>query len=151
MKTIFKRTAKGDEEIKRRTYKLAHEYRFILIMIDGKADVANLISRSSKQWHPRQCLYEMESQGFIENIDESKQSNLSISQLKQDLILHIKRKIPQNNEKIVNKIVNSSMLKKELTDAINSCCVFVKLTISEETAKQLKTDLHNILDSSTEI
>lgn len=150
MNTIFKRTPKGDEEIQKRTYKLPHVYRFVLIMIDGKSTVENIISRSSKQWNPNQCLYEMEAQGFIENVQVNSAQAELLDDIKINLILEIKKQLPKNHTKIVNKIINSETNHKSLSDAIDSACIFIKLTVSEEISKNLKQSLHKILDSFTE-
>jgi len=151
MNTIYKRTVKGDEEIKKRTFKLDHAFRFVLIMVDGKASADHIISRSSEQWKPVQCLFELENQGFIENIDSNSSPSAIIGQLKQDLISVIQQYLPKNNSMLVNKILNAEMMKKSISDAIDSNCIFIKLTISEEISNQLKIELHNILNNSSEI
>jgi len=150
MNSIYKRTAKGDEEIRNRTYKLDHALRFILIMIDGKAAVDNIISRSSEQWKPIECLFELETRGFIENIDQQS-SKASLSAVQQNLILSIQKNIPNNNAKIINKIISSPLDRKSLEKAIDSACIFIKLTISEDISKSLKLELHHILSRSTEV
>jgi hypothetical protein len=151
MQTIYRRTVKGEEEITKRTYKLNHMHRFVLIMIDGKATVENIVSRSSEQWKPRQSLYEMEKHGFIENINEEFSKETSVSELKLELIQAAKNALPNNYQKTVNKIINADMRKKSLSDAIDSACIFIKLTISEEVSETLKEKLHQILEKSSEV
>jgi hypothetical protein len=151
MKTIYQRTAKGNEEIKKRLHKLDHEHRFVLIMIDGKATVNEIISRSSEQWKPVQCLYELETKGFIKNIDSNAAQASNLSELKQNLILTIQKFIPEKNKKIIHKIINAKETKRKLSDAIDSSCIYIKLTISEDIAKQLKTELHRILNKAIEV
>ncbi|HFC30255.1 MAG TPA: hypothetical protein ENJ44_04340 [Oceanospirillales bacterium] len=70
MHIVYKKTQKGEEEIRHRTHNLSREHRFVLIMIDGKATADDIISRSPDQWNPVQCMFEMESQGFISSIDK---------------------------------------------------------------------------------
>ncbi len=151
MNTIYKRTVKGDEEIKKRTFKLSHALRFVLILVDGKASADHIVSRSSEQWKPVQCLFELENQGFIENVDSKAPPSANFGQLKQDLISAIQRQLPKNNTKLINKILNAEMKKKPISDAIDSNCIFIKLTISEKISNQLKIELHNILNDSAEI
>jgi len=153
--TIYKRTLKGEEEITKRTHKIDHFHRFVLIMIDGKASKENIISRSSPQWRPGKCLNLLESQGFIINIDSTNNASTGgeppICDLKQDLIAKVQQLIPNNNVKIINKIRKSETRKQSISDAIDSSCIFVKLTISEKIAQQLKTELHTILENCPEI
>ncbi|MBL4659704.1 MAG: hypothetical protein JKY19_05060 [Alcanivoracaceae bacterium] len=151
MNTIYKRTAKGEDEIKKRTFKLDHALRFVLIMVDGKTCADDIISQSSEQWKPVQCLFELENQGFIENIDSNAPPSANIGQLKQNLISVIQQYLPKNNTELVNKILNAELKKKSMADAIDSNCIFIKLTISEEISNQLKIKLHNILNNSSEI
>ena len=150
MDTIYQRTSKGDEEIAKRTFKLDHEHRFVLIMVDGRATAENIISRSSEQWHPQQCLVELELKGFIKNIVTNDSDAPVISGIKQNLILSIQKSIPNYNDKIINKILKAPMNKASLSKAIDSSCIFIKLTISEEISSQLKVELHKILNESSE-
>jgi hypothetical protein len=151
MKTIYKRTAKGEQEIQKRTYKLDHEHRFVLIMIDGNASAENIVSRSSEQWNPKQCLFELETKGFIENIDADANKASDIGELKQNLIITIQKYLPENNSKVINKILNTGLNKKELLKAIDGGCMFIQLTRSEEIAKVLKQELHTIVGKSNEV
>jgi hypothetical protein len=151
MITIYRRTAKGDEEIKKRSYKLDHFHRFVLIMIDGKANTESIIARSSEQWNPVQCLFEMEAEGFIENIDNKATPAANISTLKHNLIAAIQKQIPKNNTKLINRILNAEMQRNQMTDAIDSNCIFIKLTISEKISDSLKIELHRILDESDQV
>lgn len=151
MSIVYKRTSKGEEEIQKRTYKLDHVKRFVLIMIDGKTDDESIISRSSIQWNPSQCLLELETMGFIENTDPLLEKNSGMGELKQNLILTIQEHLPNNHKKLVNKIINAEIAKPQILAAIDSGCMFVKLTVSEEISKTLKEELHKIVNNSQEI
>jgi hypothetical protein len=153
MSEIYRRTAKGDEEIEKRIYKLDYFHRFVLIMINGKKNSETIISNSSEQWNADQCLNDLEKQGFIVNIVDSPNSisDSSTGDVQQNLIATIQKHLPNNNTKVINKILNADNTHKKLSDAIDSACIFIKLTISEETSKKLKSELHQILDNSTKL
>ncbi len=153
MSRIYRRTAKGNEEIEKRTYKLDHFHRFVLIMINGKKNSDTIISNSSEQWNPGQCLNDLEHQGFIENVASNSKPIIDskVGNLQQDLITTIQKHLPKNNTKVINKILNANNTRKKLSDAIDSACIFIKLTISEDTSEVLKSELHKILDDSTEL
>jgi len=153
MSDIYRRTAKGDEEIENRTYKLDYFHRFVLIMINGKKNSDTIISNSSEQWNADQCLKDLEKHGFIVNIEDrpnSMPTNSSTGDLQQSLIATIQKHLPDNNTKVINKILNADNSHKKLSDAIDSACIFIKLTISEDTSEKLKNELHQILDNSKE-
>ena len=149
--TVYQRTAKGDVEISKRLYKLDHEHRFVLIMIDGKSTADQIVSKSSEQWNPVKCLFELEKQGFIENIDPNTEQQSKFSQLREDLIAAIEGEIPEKNTKVVNKILNADLNKETLSKAIDSSCILIKLTISEKISNKLKIKLHRILNMSSEV
>ena len=153
MSDIYRRTAKGEEEIEKRTYKLDHFHRFVLIMINGKKSSDTIISNSSEQWNADQCLSDLEKNGFIVNIEESPNSlsSSSTGDVQQSLIATIQKHLPNNNTKVINKILNAENTHKKLSDAIDSACIFIKLTISEDVSTALKSDLHQILDKSTKL
>ena len=151
MSIIYKRTSKGDEEIQKRTFKIDHEHRFVLIMVDGKVTDESIVSRSSVQWNPVQCLLELETKGFIENVDPLMGKSSVLGELKQHLVLAIQKQLPNNHKKMINKIINAELTKPEIMTAIDSACMFIKLTVSEEIAKNLKAELHEIAENSQEI
>ncbi len=153
MSDIYRRTAKGEEEIEKRTYKLDHFHRFVLIMINGKKSSDTIISNSSEQWNADQCLNDLEKNGFIVNIKDSPNSlsSSSTGDVQQRLIATIQKHLPNNNTKVINKILNAENTHNKLSDAIDSACIFIKLTISEDTSVKLKSELHQILDRSTKL
>ena len=149
MSDIYRRTAKGEEEIEKRIYKLDHFHRFVLIMINGKKSSDTIISNSSEQWNADQCLSDLEKNGFIVNIEDSPNSlsSSSTGDVQQSLIATIQKHLPNNNTKVINKILNAENTHKKLSDAIDSACIFIKLTISEDTSEKLKKELHQILET----
>lgn len=151
MTTIYTRTEKGNQEIKKRTYKLNHVQRFILLMVDGKICANEIISSSLEHWKPVQCLFELEQQGFIENTDPDASKAANISPLKQNLIEIIDKYLPEDNQKLVNRILNAEMKRKSICDAIDSNSIYVKVTQSSHIAHKLKTISYKIVGESSEV
>ncbi len=65
LKQVYIKTAKGQEEIQQRTYKLSASLRKLLIMVDGHSTAAEMISRLSAMGDVTPALTELETDGFI--------------------------------------------------------------------------------------
>lgn len=63
--SVFMKTEMAAEEIKNRTYKLSQKIRSLLIMIDGKKPVGDLIEIAGGLGDVPVILTELENQGFI--------------------------------------------------------------------------------------
>ena len=71
MANIFDKTDKGREEIATRKYRLAPRLRMLLVMIDGKHRVKDLLTNVAGLHLDEQSLGELISQGFIHILTES--------------------------------------------------------------------------------
>lgn len=65
LKQVYIKTAKGQEEIQQRTYKLSATLRKLLIMVDGHSTAAEMIDRLSAMGDVTSALTELETGGFI--------------------------------------------------------------------------------------
>lgn len=66
MTTVYAKTAKGQEEISARTYKLGHKLRLVLILVDGKLSVAEHQAKAGALGDVVSLMEELERGGFIE-------------------------------------------------------------------------------------
>ena len=64
---IYRKSAKGLDEIQNRTHRLAPRLRQVLIMVNGKKALGALAAEASALGDIAQYLSELEAQGFIEN------------------------------------------------------------------------------------
>lgn len=68
---IYKKTDKGIEEIKSRSHGLPARYRPLLIMVDGKTTLKELLEKVSVITDAQQQLQMMLEQGFIEEVQQT--------------------------------------------------------------------------------
>jgi len=68
MTAVYAKTAKGQEEISARTYKLPQKLRLVLILVDGKLSVAAHREKAGALGDVIAYLEELERGGFIEAI-----------------------------------------------------------------------------------
>lgn len=66
--TIFQKTASGQEEVAARTHKDLVRFRTVLILIDGKATVEQLITMAGKICNVEEALSQLRAAGLIEAI-----------------------------------------------------------------------------------
>lgn len=63
---IFQKTAAGQEEVAARTHKELIRYRTVLILIDGKASVEQLVTMAGKLCNVPEALEQLSAAGLIE-------------------------------------------------------------------------------------
>lgn len=67
MSTLFRKTAKGQTEIETRAHRLTPRLRGLLILVDGKRDLAGLAELVPQ--HAQALLQELTAQGFVERFE----------------------------------------------------------------------------------
>lgn len=139
-KRIFKKTAKGQEEMASRKYGLSQNLRHVLIFVDGVADVAKILEKGSGFPNIEQHLEELASQGFIQSDDLT-----SISVIKEELIAAAKETLGPDAEKIVAKLKDAHETKDGLEETVSSCKRLVRLVIDEKKAEELMSRCSAIL------
>lgn len=65
---IYQKTAAGQEEVAARTHKELIRYRTVLILIDGKASVGQLVTMAGKLCNVPEALEQLQAAGLIEAI-----------------------------------------------------------------------------------
>lgn len=68
MSAVYVKTAKGQEEISARTYRLAQKLRLMLILVDGRLSVAAHREKAGSLGDVIAYLEELERDGFIEAV-----------------------------------------------------------------------------------
>jgi hypothetical protein len=139
-KRIFKKTAKGLEEMSSRKYGLSQNLRHVLIFVDGIADVAKILEKGAGFPNIEQHLEDLAGQGFIQSDDQT-----SISAIKEELIAAAKQTLGPDAEKIVAKLKDAHETKDGLEETVNSCKRLVRLVIDEKKAEELMSRCSAIL------
>ena len=130
---VYERTAKGDEEIRARTYGLALDSRRILICVDGKSTISKITEKSLGAVNIAQSLEGLQSQGYIK-INETE----TITNIKNELIAIARQVLGSDAEKIVAKIKETPATREGIEAAVHSCQKIVRLTIDQKKAEELK-------------
>jgi len=122
---IFVRSAKGEEEIQKRTYQLQLKHRSILIMIDGKTNEATLLAKISSLGNVPAVLQDLEKSGFIErktaapspSVPSAEVLNVSLKQFMIDQMYELLG--PEGDAVVVR--IERCRNNKELNELLGAC------------------------------
>jgi len=131
-KTVFKKSNKGEEEIRTRKYGISQNLRQVLIFVDGEAAVSKILEKTAGLPHVDRSLEELERQGLIEA-----NGTATVGAVKNELIAMARQTLGTDAEKVVAKITDAQETKQGLEAAIASCKKLVRLTIDEKKAEEL--------------
>lgn len=131
-KTVFKKSDKGEEEIRTRKSGISQNLRQVLIFVDGQTAVSKILEKAAGLPHVDRSLEELERQGFIEA-----DRTATVAAVKDELIAMARQTLGADAEKVVAKITDAQETKQGLEAAIASCKKLVRLTIDEKKADEL--------------
>ncbi|HEY6012331.1 MAG TPA: hypothetical protein VIX18_12785 [Nitrospirota bacterium] len=139
-KKVYKKTAKGLEEISSRKYGISQNLRHVLILVDGMADVTKILEKGSGIPNIEQHLEELAAQGFIQSDDHT-----TISAIKEELIAAAQQTLGPDADKIITKLRDAHETKEGLEETVSSCKRLVRLVIDEKKAEELMSKCSAIL------
>jgi hypothetical protein len=140
-KRVWKKTAKGEEEISSRTYGLAPNLRRILILIDGVSDETKIMQKGLiLPGDIKSSLQELARQEYIEA-----EKVLTIADIKNEMIRIAQETLGADAEKVIEKIRETPDDKESLVATVNRCKKIVKMIIDEKKADILMQQCSAIL------
>lgn len=146
---IVAKTRKGDEEIQSRTHGLDRNLRYVLIMVDGKSTVQELIKgKGAALSDVEGSLRALAESGFISIGGEETctvSSEANIPAIKAQLIAIANEVLGADAPKIVSKLEAAPDSPEGLQDVVNSCKKLVKLLIDEKKAESLMARCSTVL------
>ncbi|WP_127477174.1 hypothetical protein [Sulfurivermis fontis] len=152
---IVAKTAKGEEEIQSRKYGLERNLRYVLILIDGKTSVQQLVDEKGAALPDvAGSLRTLAEQGFISiggvslGADDETctvAAEQDIPTLKAALIAIAKEVLGADAGKIVSKLEAAPDSREGLQEAVNSCKKVVRLLIDEKKAEALMARCGTVL------
>jgi DNA-binding transcriptional regulator YhcF (GntR family) len=131
-KIIFRKSNKGEEELRTRKFGISQNLRQVLIFVDGETAVSKILEKTAGLPHVDRSLEELERQGFIEA-----DRTATVAAVKDELIAMARQMLGADAEKVVAKIADARETKQDLEAAIAGCKKLVRLTIDEKKAEEL--------------
>lgn len=138
--TVYKKSEKGEEEIRTRKDGLSRDLRNVLICVDGKSSIAKILEAGLGVMDVPQCLEALAATGHI-TVDE----NATLETIKSELIAAARRILGPDAEKITGKIKDARQTRENLDAAVQSCKKLVRLVIDEKKADALMSKCSEIL------
>ncbi len=138
--TVYKRSEKGEEEIRSRKYGIEQHLRQVLIFVDGKASIAKLLDKGCGGSSIVPCLETLASQGFV-LVDQV----ATISCVKGALIAAARQILGYDAEKIVSKIEDAPDTQEGLEATVRNCRKLARFTIDEKKSDDLQRTCSEIL------
>ncbi|MDA8422888.1 MAG: hypothetical protein M0Z89_06105 [Nitrospiraceae bacterium] len=133
-KKVWKKTAKGDEEIRSRTFGLSQNPRRVLILIDGMSDEEKIVQKGSALPDDvKSCIQELAREGYIVIAERV----LTIADVKNELIRIARETLGPDAETVIEKIKEAPDDKEGLVSTMSRCKKLVKMVIDEEKAESL--------------
>lgn len=153
---IVTKTKKGDEEIQSRTCGLDRNLRYVLILVDGKSTVQDLIDgKGAAMPDVAGSLASLAAEGYIAiggvemgggaDAGCTVSGNRDIPTIKAELIAVAKEVLGGDAGKIVAKLEAAPDSREGLQEVVNNCKKLVKLLIDEKKAEALMARCSTVL------
>ncbi len=155
LSAIVTKTSKGEEEIHSRKYGLDRNLRYVLILIDGKSSVQQLVDEKGAALPDVSgSLGALAELGFItiggQGVKEADDTctvpdNQDVPTIKAALIAIANEVLGADAGKIVSKLEAAPDSPEGLQEVVNSCKKVVRLLIDEKKAEALMARCSTVL------
>ncbi len=149
---VFVKTKKGNEEIEQRTHKLNHGLRYVLILVNGKSTVGEILGKGEGLPAIDQTLEYLATSGFIETISdtisENTQTKRSAFSPKSEIIALAQAMLGPQATPVVKKFTETNDEPDALTDTALTCKRLIKLAIDDKKADEFARRAQEIIFSS---
>lgn len=159
--TVLAKTAKGHEEIDSRRHRLPSALRTVLIMVDGKAKLGDMMAACSSMPNFLESLMTLCDQEFIAPGDQLGAifvpgNNAGVppttpaaapldADTKQRLVQLASVLLGVHANNVIKKIESSASDREAIAAAVNSCFKLIKLAIDENKADEFLNSARAIL------
>lgn len=156
--TVLKKTVKGVEELKTRKYNLSQALRMVLILIDGKSNVAALKKKAISLAELEDYLQDLVTGGYVQDQNKfttdapapsstGKTGNESPTTMAKWEIVGMVRDIvgSEFGERATKRFMEIDDTQKALSNALDQCFEYIELTIDSKKAKVVRQKGADIL------
>ncbi|MCC6608314.1 MAG: hypothetical protein IT515_01385 [Burkholderiales bacterium] len=145
---VLAKTEKGKEEIGARRYGLSQAMRHALILVDGRATVAQLLAKGSMIPGITEALEALLQDGFVRAAGGAAGAASGVgggASAKQSLIALAEKVLGDQAGKVVKKLGESGDSPAELAGAVDGCHKLIRLVIDERKAEAFHAAAKEIL------
>jgi hypothetical protein len=147
---LVAKTAKGEEEILRRSHGLDRNLRYVLILVDGKSSVEQILRKGHGLPDIEGSLRTLAEQGFV-HVDGEPTASAGASAsepaaVKMELIAIAQEVLGSDAAKVVSKLEAAPDSKEGILEVTNQCKKLVRLIIDEQKADQLMARCAGVME-----
>lgn len=145
----YGKTDNGREEIATRRDGLPQHQRAVLILLDGKTPLRDLLNRCKSIPNLSEDIRALLERGYIvdrRNATASVGSARTESAVQNELIEVSRNLLGEHAATVIARLEKAGKSKQELAETVESCCKLVKLTIDENKAEMLRERARPLLD-----
>jgi hypothetical protein len=144
---VLVKTAKGHQEVDQRRYGLSQELRHVLIMVDGRRTVGQLLNTGHDALHAARALPRLIEQGFVAP-REGPPTAVPAGKpgVKGELAKFAGGLLGAHGARVIAQIDKCSDDSIALAGCVDSCFKLIKLTIDERKADQFVAGARQILE-----
>lgn len=150
-RVVFLKTPKGETEISTREYKLNHALRYVLILVNGKSTVGEILSKGAGLPNIRDALSQLAAQQFIHTIADAANQNSQdpYQDPKNEIIDMVKKLLGTHAAPVIRKFHESAGTTEALVETTNACKRLIKIAIDDQKAEDFARHAQEIIFSST--
>lgn len=146
---VFAKTAKGENEILSRTFKLNHALRYALILVNGKSTVKDILDKSAGLPNMERALDYLASTEFIHTLQEVQRTGHVQRDPKSEIIALAHSMFGDQANPVIKKLSAADNSPEALSQTTNECKRLIKLTIDDQHAEDFVRRSQEIIYAST--
>lgn len=146
---VFTKTEKGEAELKSRQYKLNHALRYVLILVNGKSTVQEILDKGAGLPDLEPSLSYLAEAGFVQTRQDLLRQSRSRANPPRDEIIALARNMfGDQADPVIKKFRESDDTPEALAQTTNACKRLIKLTIDAEHAEDFMQRSQEIIFAS---
>ncbi|MGE0081953.1 MAG: hypothetical protein AB7U81_11705 [Thiohalomonadaceae bacterium] len=147
---VVRKTAKGEEEIQKRSHGLERNLRYVLILVDGRSSVEQIVAKGAGLQDVEGALDRLAADGYVDIEGFSARAvsgGADVAQAKASLIAIARELLGGEAGKIVSKIEAAPDNREGLLEVLHQCKKVVRLVIDEQKAEALMARCGAVLET----
>jgi hypothetical protein len=141
---VLRKTDKGITELKTREYKLPPTLRMVLILADGRTDIAGLHRKAKSLKEMDEYIGTLLKEGFIsagseDDITAFEDTHIGATRAKWEIVEMAGEVLGDKfADRATKRFLTVPDTAHDLKRALNECCQFIALTIDESKARSVR-------------
>lgn len=147
---VVRKTAKGEEEIRKRIHGLERNLRYVLILVDGRSSVEQIVAKGAGMHDVVGSLARLAADGYVDIEGFSARAGrggADVAQVKANLVAIAREVLGGEAGRIVSKIEAAPDSREGLLEVLHQCKKVVRLVIDEQKAEALMARCGAVLET----